>query len=217
MIRIGITGHRPHRLKVSDSKLSARVASVLIGLMKADGKKPGSSTPCLDIISPLAEGCDRIVARQALALQQRLTALLPFERGDYEATFGDASTTTEFRALWKASSERAVLKGLAKHAEASYVAVGMVTLARCDVVLTIWDGKPAAGRGGTPEILQNALEWGIPIIWIDALKDRNPVVLRAKARGKKPPLLDRVAQKTEPLTAALYREISIKARGTTSA
>lgn len=207
MIRIGITGHRPNRLSVSEKKLSARVASVLLGMMKASGVKPVPRQPCLEIISPLAEGCDRIVARQALVLGQRLTALLPFARSDYEATFSDKSTTKEFRALWQASAERTVLKGLAKHAEASYAAVGMVTLARCDVVLTIWDGKPAAGRGGTPEVLQSALDWGIPIVWIDALHDCKPVLLYSAVRSKKHRPLGRAAKQAAPLTAARYRDL----------
>ncbi len=213
MIKIGITGHRPNRLQVPEKRLVARVRSVLTGLMKAASVGTRVDGPVLDVISPLAEGCDRIIARETLALGQRLTAVIPFERRDYETTFGDAATTQEFRALWKAADERAILKGTLARAEAGYVAVGMVTLARSDVILTIWDGKPAAGRGGTPEILQNAIEWGIPIIWVHATEDRKPVLLITGKRSKAVPPLERVAKQARPLTVALFRNLVAMARG----
>lgn len=206
MIRIGITGHRPHRLKVPETKLAARVAMVLTALIEATGEPVRKSRPLLDIISPLAEGCDRIVAQRALALHQHVTALLPFKRRDYEATFADASTTKEFRRLWKASGERTVLNGLAKNAEASYVAVGMVTLARSDLILTIWDGQPAQGRGGTPEILQSALVWGIPIIWIHATEDRAPLFLTASGRSSSASL-ELETKEANPLNPSTYRAL----------
>lgn len=214
MIRIGVTGHRPQRLKVAEKKLTARVRGVLLGLMKAWKNASRRQGPVLDVISPLAEGTDRIVAREALGLGQRLTALLPFALSDYEATFSDSSTTKEFRQFWEAASERTELKGLASHSEASYVSVGMVTLARCDVVLTVWDGKRARGRGGTPEILQNALEWGIPIIWVHATDDRKPVLLVEQQRGKVVPRLDRAARHGVELTAARYRNLTVLLKNT---
>ncbi len=204
MIKIGITGHRPHRLKVSEEKLGQRVAGVLHGMIAASGA--ASPEPVLDIISPLAEGTDRIVAREALALGQNLTAILPFERRDYEATFSDRTTTKEFRKLWKAANERLTLDGLAKHTEASYVAVGMLTLARADLVLTIWDGEPAQGRGGTPEILRDALEWGLPVIWIHASEDREPVLLSAGNEGT-PLSLDQAAATARPVTQDTYQAL----------
>lgn len=205
-IKVGTTGHRPHRLSVPEKKLAARIHGVLTGLIAATESQSANGL-VLDVISPLAEGSDRIVARQALALGQRLTAIIPFERRAYERTFGDPSTTNEFRALWKISHERAVLKGALAHAEASYVAVGAVTLARSDVILTIWDGKPAQGRGGTPEILQNALEWGLPIIWVHAIEDQPPLFLLGGKRTTPTPRLERIARNGRVLNGAGYREI----------
>jgi hypothetical protein len=211
MIKIGITGHRPHRLTVSEQRLARRVRGVLTSLIKAAGAARTSRSPVLEIISPIAEGTDRIVAREARALGQRLIALLPFTRRDYESTFGDATTTAEFRTLWKAADERVILGGSLNRAEAGYVAVGMVTLARSDMIITIWDGKPARGRGGTPEILQNALEWGIPIIWINAREDRKPVLLCPRRKAKVPSLM-RVAKHPQALPAAVYRQLVRSAR-----
>ena len=206
MIRIGITGHRPHRLKVPERRLAAHVRGVLTSLLKATQPRRQKG-PALDIISPLAEGCDRIVAREALALKQQLTAILPFERRDYEKTFSDARTLTEFRSLWRTSHEKLVLSGLAHRAEASYVSVGMLTLARSDLIVTMWDGKPAQGRGGTPEILQNALEWDIPIIWISAVQDKPPLLLTASRRKNSPPDLSKAVRGARRLDTAAYRSL----------
>ena len=187
MINIGVTGHRPHRLAVPLPRLAAQVGRLLAGLVKAtaagvgaDGAGAGDGA-CLNIISPLAEGADRIVAGEALRLGQRLTALLPFDRRAYEATFSDPATTPEFRALWQAADERVSLHASPARPEAGYVAVGMVTLARSDLMLAIWDGDAALGRGGTAEILQSAVGWGVPVMWINARRDFKPVLLAGLA------------------------------------
>lgn len=183
MISIGVTGHRPNRLKVPQKRLEARVRAVLKTLLKGAPTAALDGQPQLEIISPLAEGCDRIVAREALALGQRLTALIPFARKDYEKTFSAPDASLEFRSLWKASAQRIDLNGNPQRSSLAYLAVGDVTLARADVILTIWDGNPPAGRGGTPEILQNALDFGVPIIWIHAAKDIEPRMLISSAPG----------------------------------
>jgi hypothetical protein len=207
MIRIGITGHRPHRLIVPEPRLARRVEKVLASLHQAAGPGRRRRDPRLDIVSPLAEGCDRIVARAALGLGLRLTVLLPFARRDYEATFADPATIPEFRRLLKAAHARTDLAASPRHREAGYVAVGMATLAMCDIVLTIWDGKPAAGRGGTPEILENAIGWGIPVIWIDAARDRPPVLLGAPRRAREGARLDAAARRAKRWSAALARRV----------
>jgi hypothetical protein len=205
MLRIGVTGHRPHRLVVSERKLARRVSRVLSGLAGAMSAAGWSGSPLLDINSPLAEGTDQIVAREAMAQGQRVTALLPFSRRDYEATFDDKARVAAFRTLLNQASERLQLGGRPQQAVAGYVAVGNVTVARSDLILTIWDGKPAQGRGGTPEILQNAIGWGIPVIWIDAVRDRKPVLLPLPRSGRGTIDLFRLARRAEPLDKAAYR------------
>jgi hypothetical protein len=212
MITIGVTGHRPHRLAVPVTALAARVRETLRGLLQH-----APADRFLDILSPLAEGSDRIVAAQALALGQRLSALSPFCLADYEATFSDPAATGEFRRLWQAADARAELNGSTRHAEASYMAVGMVTLARSDLVLTIWDGRPAQGRGGTPEILQNAVAWGIPVLWIDASADRPPVLLWDPQATGRPPQLDVLAARPRALDASAYQALVLHARRPPSA
>lgn len=207
MIHVGVTGHRPHRLIVSEKRLALRINRVLSSLSGAMSKLRPSEGAALQVLSPLAEGTDQIVARQALALDHRLAVLLPFAERDYESTFTDKQRIAEFRGLLKQADEVTSLKGNLKRAEAAYVAVGNVTVARSDLILTIWDGKLAQGRGGTPEILQNALEWQIPIIWIDATIDRAPRLILRKRQSTLKPVLATVARSAPVLDAAAHRAL----------
>jgi len=203
ILRIGITGHRRHRLKVPDRILIQRILDV-IRLLRRAGKFKSAGD--IEIVSALAEGADEIVARAALKLGCRMTAVVPFKPADYTTTFSDKGHKAVFRDLMHGADDRIVLPGSLRDANEAYVAVGLETLNRSDVVLTIWDGAPAQGRGGTPEILQSALERRLPVIWIDATKDRAPRLLQRSARGPCP-RLDSTASRAKPFRIGSASEI----------
>jgi len=184
-LRIGITGHRRHRLKVPDGILMKRILVVIELLQRAAKLRSAGN---IEMVSALAEGADEIAARAALEAGCRLTVLLPFKAEDYETTFSDKAYRPIFRNLLRKADNRIVLPGSLRDATAGYVAVGVETLNRSDIVLTIWDGAPAQGRGGTPEILQSALERRLPIIWIDANEDGRPRLVQRSAFGPCPRL-----------------------------
>jgi hypothetical protein len=48
----------------------------------------------------------------------------------------------------------------------AYVMTGRATVAHCDVLIAIWDGKPPRGRGGTAEVVQLALTRGTAIVHV---------------------------------------------------
>ena len=194
-LRIGITGHRRHRLRVPDDALMQRILDVL-ELLRRAGKL--RSAGHIWIVSALAEGADEIAARAALKAGCRLTALIPFRPKDYETTFSSRGHRAEFRDLLRKADERVILPGSLRDADAGYLAAGLETLNRSNVVLTIWDGAPAQGRGGTPEILQCALERRLPIIWIDATKDRAACLLQRSTFGPCP-RLENIARRAQGL------------------
>jgi hypothetical protein len=182
-------------LKVSDRTLIQRTIDVIALLRQAAKvRAPGH----IEIVSALAEGADEIAARAALMAGCRLTAVVPFKPRDYETTFSDKAYKAVFRDLLRKADVRIVLPGSLRDANAAYVAVGVEMLNRSDVVLTIWDGAPAQGRGGTPEILQAALEGRLPIIWIDARRDFAPRLLQRSAFGPCP-RVEHVARRARPL------------------
>ena len=49
----------------------------------------------------------------------------------------------------------------------SYETAGLTMLAQSDILVAVWDGKPADGRGGTGEIVDEAARRGVPVVVVD--------------------------------------------------
>ena len=48
----------------------------------------------------------------------------------------------------------------------AYMAAGRATIAHCDLLIAVWDGRPPRGRGGTAEVVHLAVAQGTPVIHI---------------------------------------------------
>ena len=141
------------------------------------------------VVSPLAKGADRIVARAVLkqpqdADQPRLKVVTPFPLPDYRRDFVESSDRAEFEELLALDPAPTVLSndyGLPQPGDSpeelaarkarrneGYSAVGMQIVDACEILIVIWNGQPAAGHGGTGEIVQYAVEQGRTILWIDS-------------------------------------------------
>ena len=70
-----------------------------------------ATAPRLQIISPLAEGADRIVAHAALDLGADVIVLLPFGREEYTHDFLTRESRAEFQALIDNATEVVELDG----------------------------------------------------------------------------------------------------------
>jgi hypothetical protein len=155
-------------------------------------------------VTPLAEGADRIAASVALDRGWTIEALLPFMVPDYETTFSDQGTTVTFRRLLARATQRTELPGSLKRRNQAYLDVGLATLERADVLLAIWDGAPAAGRGGTSEIVTQAVAQRIPVVWVHAAEDLSPRVVTRKQFGP-PPRLPRIVKSAQAMTREALR------------
>jgi hypothetical protein len=163
-------GHRHDRLLTRDApRLSALVAEILdrahaiVG--PRDEAEQSPSRPGLSVTSALAEGADRIGARAALARGLPLECPLPFPRDEYESDFGGPESRNEFREMLEAAETVWELGGSRRDAPGAYAAVGAAVLEHSDVMLAIWDGDDARGRGGTAEVVRAAAD-RMPVIWI---------------------------------------------------
>ncbi|HRD74860.1 MAG TPA: hypothetical protein PK264_02810 [Hyphomicrobiaceae bacterium] len=193
-LTIGITGHRPNRLAIGEARTERRLTLVLAGLRKGALARPVA-------LSALAEGADRLFAAAALALGYRLKVLLPFKSADYETTFSDTTTTPDYRALLARAAHVEELPGTLANTKAAYEAVGRATVAASDILVAVWDGRPAAARGGTPEIIEYALAAGTPVVWIDAARDQLPRKLASPtAGGRRHVPLANLARRAKPIT-----------------
>jgi hypothetical protein len=163
-LRIGVTGHR----RLDDERaLAERVAVVLRRIREVGPASP--RTPVLfTVVSPLAEGADRLVAREVLRDGQAdLEVPLPLPRDEYERDFGSAESKREFDELLARAKEVTVLSPGDDRA-AAYERAGRYVVDRCDVLIALWDGDTSGGPGGTADVVAYARERGVPLMWIIA-------------------------------------------------
>jgi hypothetical protein len=117
------------------------------------------------LFSALAEGADRLVAREALDLGFSLAVPLPFELQEYEKDFATPESRAEFRELLARSECSFVVPPPAAEADvderdAAYANCGAYIVRRCVELIALWDGKESP-HGGTGHIVSFQLE-GIP-------------------------------------------------------
>jgi hypothetical protein len=179
-IRFGVTGHRHFDGKqTADLETAVRrilsdfKAEMYTWLKRSDALGIYRPEPLMHLISALAMGADRIAARAALAEGATLSAALPMSATEYKRDF--APDDTEFDRLRSIATEQGAVTELflaSHHSEAernqSYAQVGAYILRHSDLVIAIWDGKPARGTGGTANVVKAALEMGVPVIHIQS-------------------------------------------------
>ena len=157
MLSIGVSGHR----NINDTeKVSILVDKALNKIVTTFDERP------LQIISPLAEGADRLVVWRAFATYDiQLIVPLPFALSEYMHDFSSITSQAEFLTLLKEAS-RIIELPYAGTREDGYLAAGIYVLDHSDVLISIWDGKPAQGVGGTGEIVKKARNRKLPIVWV---------------------------------------------------
>ncbi len=118
--------------------------------------------PKFVFVSPLAKGADRVAAEEALRLGYRLKAVLPFAQAEYENDFPDA--IEKFRWLLEQADSVLVLDGDGDDRQRSYEAVGRFVVNNSDLLIAVWNGKSSRGRGGTGDIVELAVDLGVPVV-----------------------------------------------------
>jgi len=161
---IGVTGHRD--LREQDlPELERQVAAVMADLQH-DYLGHLGETPII-VLSSLAEGADRLVARVALAQGARLVAPLPMPLDEYRRDFEPGlkpGNMAEFDQLLAqavaapvmpfepGNSLEAVRADGGKRGE-QYRAVGLFIAQHCNVLVALWDGDDTnVSAGGTAEV-----------------------------------------------------------------
>ena len=175
-LTVGITGHRLGGLAdgrvgpIGDEIALAldTVEAEALGLFNREGTLFAKAPPVLTLVSPLADGADQMAAEAGLARGWRLQAILPFARKTYIRDFEGHESQARFISLIERSDCVLELPGDPDDDAEAYMAAGRATIAHCDVLIAIWDGRPPRGRGGTAEVLHLAVAQGTPVIHIPA-------------------------------------------------
>ncbi len=157
--RIGVTGHR---FLMDEEKIARGIYEAVI---KIEQEFPGEP---LIVVSALAEGTDRLVAKRIMARNQaNLLAILPLAKDEYRKDFKSRESKEEFDRLLSQALEVIEMPECDSRDEA-YASAGRFVIEHSDVLIAVWDGKDAQGHGGTGEIVALARRRGIPIAWVHA-------------------------------------------------
>jgi hypothetical protein len=144
---VAVTGHRD-LLEQERSGISEAVSSFLSDLMRDFPERR------IQVMSPLAEGADRITARVALDLGLELIAPLPMEQSEYRKDFETAASRAEFEEMCLQASQLLVLPAESTDRDRLYAQLGVFLSAHCHMLLAIWDGKLGTALGGTGQVVK---------------------------------------------------------------
>ncbi len=154
---IGVTGHR---------KLF--YVTELTTLLDIELKKISKKYLIKAIISPLADGADRLVVEILMErFNANLIVSLPFEKDEYKKDFSQNSQW-EFNNYLKQAFKVDEVGSLEKNSrDECYLNVGKYIVEKCDILIALWDGKEANGMGGTGDIVKYAKEQEKDILHIN--------------------------------------------------
>ncbi len=156
-VRVGVTGHR--YLKDVD-QLIPRIDQGFDDILKK------WSATALVVVSPLAEGGDRLVAQRALLRPgTRLVVALPMPEAEFAQDFRQSDSRREFFGLIAQAAEIVRLPPQSSRRRA-YELANHYVLEHCDVLMALWDGQSALGEGGTATMVALARRMRHPLYWI---------------------------------------------------
>lgn len=111
-------------------------------------------------VSCLAPGTDQVFARAVLDIGGNLDVVLP--ASDYRQRKVKPSNAAEFDSLMGEAAHIHTMP-FAQSNNDAYMAASEHVLDSADALFAVWDGLPPAGSGGTADVVDAAIERGIPI------------------------------------------------------
>jgi hypothetical protein len=115
--------------------------------------------------SSLAVGSDQVFAKVALGLRIPVIAVVPID--DYEDQFEEGALGEYRKLLAQCTRLDLHLEG---DTEQAFFKAGQFIATACDLMLAVWDGEPAAGVGGTGDVVRYARRLGRPTVHINPLE-----------------------------------------------
>ena len=183
-LRFGITGHRPPRLS-SDHHDTVRkhcldvfriAEETLKDIHRDHSEIFAPQPPLAKLITSLAEGADVLAAEAALEAGLGISVCLPFPPKTYSEDFGEEEWKRTQAMIDRADSMMALTDHHGADT-AAYEMAGKMVLGQSDILLAVWDGEASRGRGGTTEVIAEAVALNQPVIHIDATGQSPPELL----------------------------------------
>jgi hypothetical protein len=160
---VGVTSHRD----IDPAQLPALRTQVRDALSTLREQFPELS---LVVLSALAEGGDRLVADEGLALGARLIVPLPMPVEMYAQDFVAPGSRDDFEALLRHASvivlpqqeAPELLRVPGPERDRQYLLAGLFVANHCHVLLALWDGRDNGGVGGTAQVVRYYLGGPLP-------------------------------------------------------
>lgn len=152
-MKVGITGHQ-ERPGIDWSWVDTAINDELSLLSKG-----------LIGLSSLARGADQLFAESVLRHGGELHFVRPLKH--YEKTL-EGQHLTRFLRLMSSATTTIDLPVAASNQDA-YLAAGEYIAANSEVLIAVWDGKPAEGKGGTADVIAYAKRQGKAIVHLEPL------------------------------------------------
>ena len=144
---VGATGHR---FLPDEDRVATGIDVALHRAEHAYAARP------LTLLSPLASGADQLVAHRALLRAgTQLVVPLPMPLAEYLSDFPEGTSREAFLMLLSQATETVSIPHTITRDEA-YQAVGRLVAEQSDLLIAVWDGKPARGQGGTGQVVAEA-------------------------------------------------------------
>ena len=155
---IGVTGHRDLRPDEMP-EIRQRVRELFVNLQER------FPTRKLRLLSPLAEGADRLVANVGMELGMELAVVMPMPRGIYHTEFSSEESVAEFDTLYAQANDvfelpiarNGTVESISQPGRArdlQYAQSGVFLSAHCHILLALWDGKTSGQLGGTAQVVR---------------------------------------------------------------
>lgn len=152
----GVSGHRD-LLPADLPKLHGHLRQIFSRFRAAY-----PSTP-FKLITPLAEGADRLAAEVALEGEIGLLVPLPMRQREYERDFATKESLSEFRVLLEKADSRWTIAGAlnptGKDRVRQYAEVGDFIARSSHVLILLWDGGDNRKVGGTAWVKKRREHW----------------------------------------------------------
>lgn len=150
-VAIGFSGHQG-LTDQTEKSVNDQIRSILGGM----------DSPIVGYCS-LAEGADQLFAQSVLSLGGSLVVVVPCK--NYESTFDDS-----FLRSYKLLSEQArklIELDFDEPSEEAFWSAGKRVVDETEKLIAVWNGKPAAGLGGTGDVVKYARDNDreVTVIW----------------------------------------------------
>jgi hypothetical protein len=172
VLAIGVVGHRNIGTE-DEAAVAAALAALLTRINEAFRKivaaeRPffSGAEPMLRVVGTVAEGSALLAAQAARKLGAEVACILPFAPDEYERDFSTPAARALARTIIGDAQAVFVLPGRHEEGARAYERANNAVLANVDLLVAVWNGARADGRAGTGDVVQAAVDCGLPVIVI---------------------------------------------------